>query len=60
VELVVPEISSATLVLTTIELFDLGKERHPDFDMPILCRPINQSKKITFNAKVYLVHLPVA
>ncbi|KAF8237494.1 hypothetical protein L208DRAFT_1421556 [Tricholoma matsutake] len=45
-ELIVPEISSATLVLTTIELFHLGEEQHPDFDMPILHCPINQSKKI--------------
>jgi hypothetical protein len=53
-ELIVPEIrsSSDVIVLATIEIFQLGSQRHPDFNMPILCRPTDGLKYVTFSVKV--------
>jgi hypothetical protein len=58
-ELIVPEITSSISdgqgVLATVEIFELGGQCHPDFDMPILRRPAAGPKQIMFSAKVCIL-----
>lgn len=49
-------VSSVNLVV--LEVFELGGERHPDFDMPFLRRPPGGIQHVVLDAKVRNFTMP--